>query len=403
MLGLNYASLETDNKPAVMPALDIDRLMTPGGRAEAMQMLEDTLYGPWPEGLPVSASDWRVINPDYLGRGSLEEIDITIGKGEGARTFQLVAAFPAGELASPLVLSQTFSSNCETFPDEAVTGRDGNPCTAGEMGPVAGFLITNVFGEYIAEAPVGFYFDAGLAYASFHAGDFIPDSAASAPGAMANLGGEVNPTSALMAWAYAFSAALDVLEEDPRIDTEHMSVMGHSRHGKAALLATVWDPRIEAVVAHQSGFAGSSLSRSDTGETLARMVKTYPHWLAPGAQKYAANPDLLPFDQHLLLALVAPRHLFLGNGRRDVWSDPNSSYRAAKAASAMWEAYGIEGLDGKGMRSFDPSTGIVWWLRPGGHAMVEEDIHAFIEFLSVHQLETIAATQGELPNVDGSR
>src|SRR3990167_2404432 len=86
MLGLNYASLETDNKPAVMPALDIDRLMTPGGRAEAMQMLEDTLYGPWPEGLPVSASDWRVINPDYLGRGSLEEIDITIGKGEGART-----------------------------------------------------------------------------------------------------------------------------------------------------------------------------------------------------------------------------------------------------------------------------------------------------------------------------
>ena len=72
-----------------------------------------------------------------------------------------------------------------------------------------------------------------------------------------------------MAWAYAFSAAMDVLEDDPRVDTRHTSIMGHSRHGKAALLAAVWDPRIEAVIAHQSGFAGASLSRSGTGERLA--------------------------------------------------------------------------------------------------------------------------------------
>jgi len=404
MLGLNYASLEIDNKPAPVPELDIDRLMTPEGRAEAMQMLEDTLYGPWPEGLKVSAGDWRIINPDFLGgRGSLEEIDVTIGDGPGARTFQLVAAFPAAAMANPLVISQTFSSNCASFPGEAVTSEDGDPCTAREIGPIANFLITNLFGEYIAEVPVDRYFDAGFVYASFHAGDFIPDSAARAPQAMANLGGDVNPTSTLMAWAFAFSAAMDVLEHDPRVDTHRTSVMGHSRHGKAALLATAWDPRIEAVVAHQSGFAGASLSRSGSGETLARMAKTYPHWLAPGAQKYAANPSLLPYDQHLLLALVAPRHLFLGNGRRDVWSDPNSSYRAAKAASAMWEAYGVEGLDGKGMRSFDPAAGISWWLRPGGHGIVEEDIDAFIRFLEVRGAPASAALEGELQGTGTSR
>ena len=404
MLGLNYASLETANKPAAVPGLDIDRLMTPEGRAGAMQMLEDTLYGPWPVGLPVSAGDWRIINPDFLGgRGSLEEIDITIGKGDGARTFQLVAAFPAGALAAPLIISQTFSGNCSVFPGEPVTSADGDPCSEEDESAITEFLVENLFGEFIEEAPIAAYFDAGFAYASFHAGDFIPDSTQRAPAAMAELGGEVNPTSALMAWAFAYSVAMDVLEPDQRVDAEHMSVMGHSRHGKAALLAAVWDLRVEAVVAHQSGFAGSSLSRSHTGETLARMAKTYPHWLAPGAAAYAANPDTLPFDQHLLLALVAPRRLFLGNARRDVWSDPNSSYRSAVAASAMWEALSANGLKGQDMREFDPSASIAWWLRPGGHSIIEEDIGAFIAFLKFRQAPLAASSDDELPSVDGSR
>lgn len=397
MLGLNYASLETANKPAAMPALDIPRLMTPEGRAEAMKLLEDTLYGPWPAGLPVAISDWRMINADYLeGRGTLEELDITIGRGEGARTFQLVAAFPEGAASNPLVISQTFSSNCATFPGEAVTSADGDPCTVRDFGPVTSFIVEALFGEYIAEAPIDQYFDAGFVYASFHAGDFIPDSTQRAPAALAGLGGDINPTSTLMAWAYAFSAAMDVLEADARVDTKHTSIMGHSRHGKAALLAAIWDPRIEAVIAHQSGFAGSALSRSQTGETLARMVKTYPHWLAPGAAAYAERPDTMPFDQHLVLALVAPRRLFLGNARRDVWSDPNSSYRAARAASAVWEAMGAHGLNAGGMRSFDPTDGIVWWLRPGGHSVVEEDIEAFIAFLRARPV--VAATGSGLPD-----
>jgi len=404
MLGLNYASLETGNKPAAVPALDVARLMTPDGRAEAMKMLEDTLYGPWPQGLPVSISDWRIINPDYLeGRGTLEELDITIGRGDGARTFQLVAAFPAAALANPLVLSQTFSSNCATFPGEAVTSEDGDPCTARDFGPVASFIVTQLFGEYIAEAPIGLYFDAGFVYASFHASDFIPDSTRLAPPALAGLGADVNPTSTLMAWAFAFSAAMDVLEEDPRVDTRHTSIMGHSRHGKAALLAAIWDPRIEAVIAHQSGFAGASLSRSKTGETLERMAKTYPHWLSPQAQAYAAKPDLMPFDQHLVLALIAPRRVFLGNARRDVWSDPNSSFRAAEAASAMWEAHGVRGLSESGMRNFDPAAGIVWWLRAGGHSVVDDDILAFISFLKARPATSAASMSGELPKGDSAR
>jgi dienelactone hydrolase len=387
MLGMNYASLDTDNKPAPVPALDLPAITAEGSpqREALKQKFEDVLYGPWPAGMPVSFGDWQMIDPEYLdGRGTLEEVEITIGSGDGARTFTLVAAFPKASGPVPIVISQTFADTCSVFPDEPVTNAEGQVCDGGMMEGFPGWAATQIFGTYIALAPVERYFDAGLAYASFYASDFVPDSRKKAPPTMAALGGPVNPTSALMAWAYSFSAAVDVLDADPRIDPRGIGVMGHSRHGKSALIAAVWDRRIAAVVAHQSGFAGASLSRSRTGERLDRMAKAYPHWLAPEAQDWIDRLEDIPVEQHEFLALVAPTPVLLGNGRRDVWSDPNSSFRAAEAASAAYEATGHAGLTASGMRDFDPAAGISWWLRPGGHSVVSEDIDAFTVFLHTH-------------------
>jgi len=387
MLGMNYASLETANKPAPSPALDVPAITVEGSpeREALKQKFEDVLYGPWPAGMPVSFGDWQMVDPEYLdGRGTLEEVEITIGSGEGARSFMLVTAFPNTSGPVPVVISQTFADTCSVFPDEPVTNADGEICDGAMMEGFPGWAATQIFGTYIALAPVERYFDAGLAYASFYASDFIPDRKKEAPEAMAALGGPVNPTSALMAWAYSFSAAVDVLDADPRIDPKAIGVMGHSRHGKSALIAAVWDRRIAAVVAHQSGFAGASLSRSQTGERLDRMAKSYPHWLAPQAQDWAGRLEEIPVDQHELLALAAPTPVLLGNGRRDVWSDPNSSFRAAQTASAAYEATGHAGLTASGMRDFDPAAGISWWLRPGGHSVVSEDIDAFTVFLHTH-------------------
>jgi hypothetical protein len=385
MLGLNYASLETGNKPEALPPLPAGLIAgETTARDEARALLAAALYGDWPEGLVVAKSPWRVVVEEYLGgRGSLEEADITIGRGEGARTFQLVAAFPKGARGAPLVLSQTFGSNCATFPEQPVTSGDGDACTVRDFGKFAGMLISAVFGEYIAEAPVGLYFDAGFAYASFHASDFIPDDAGKAGLAMAALGGAPNPRGALMAWAYAYSAALGVLADDPRIDENRVSLLGHSRFGKAALVAAAWDERVAAVIAHQTGFGGAALSRSTVGERLDRMIRRYPHWLGPQAAAFASEPEAMTFDQHFLLALIAPRPLFLGNARRDVWSDPNSSFRAAEAASAAWHTQGVPGqrLD---IRVFDPSARIAWFLRPGGHSVTDDDLEAFLAFLNAH-------------------
>ena len=383
MLGLNYASLETGNKPVPRPALTL-----PFDPAATRGTFEEELYGLWPAELPISASAPRVIDANYLdGRGTLEEITLTIGAGDGARSFPVVIAIPnqASERSVPLIISQTFADNCSVFPNDPVTEFGGETCSGTNMTGTIGFIATNIFGTYIAYAPIDRYFDAGLAYASFPGWSFVPDSAEAAQLVMSELSPGPQPTSALMAWAFGYHAAAGVFGEDPRIQADAIAAIGHSRYGKSALIASGWSDRIAAAIAHQSGFGGGSSSRSETGETLLRMSREYPHWLRPGLADDLTNGLDLTLDQHFLLALSAPKPIFLGNGRRDVWSDPNSSFVLALAADQIYEARGSEGLPSAAeMRDFDPSADISYWLRVGGHSVVSEDIDAFTAFMNAH-------------------
>lgn len=383
MLGLNYASLETGNKPLPTPPLTL-----PFDDIEARATLENELYGPWPRNLPVSMAPARVIDPNYLnGRGTLEEVMLTIGEGDTARKFPIVVAYPnqAQTAPVPLIISQTFADNCSVFPEDPVTAPDGSVCDGSRMTGMVGFLATNIFGTYIAYAPIDQYFEAGFAYASFYGSGFVPDSNEAAQSVMAALEPGPKPTSALMSWAYGFHAAADMLGQDQRIQSDAIAALGHSRFGKAALIASAWSNKVAAAIAHQSGFGGGSSSRSKTGETLARMAKSYPHWTRPELGSDLEAGLVLALDQHFLLALSAPKPIFLGNGRRDVWSDPNSSFRLAAAADVIYEARGLVGLPDKAeMRDFDPSADISYWLRAGGHSVVAEDIEAFIAFMSAH-------------------
>ena len=383
MLGLNYASLETENRASPQPALDAS--FDPD---QTRRTLERELYGPWPANLSITVGETRMIDDAYLGgRGTLEEVTLTLGTGDGARSFPIVLAIPnqAKSQAVPLLVSQTFSSNCAVFPDDPVSEFGGGICDGPDINGFVGFLATSIFGTYIAYAPIDRYFDAGLAYASFPGWSFVPDNDVSGPNVMADLGDSPLPTSALMAWAFGFHAAAVVLGEDDRIRDDAITAIGHSRYGKSALIASGWSDQVAGAIAHQSGFGGGSSSRSKTGETLVRMANSYPHWMRPELGPDLENGLELTLDQHFLLALSAPKPIFLGNGRRDVWSDPNSSFVLAQAADQVYETQGVDGLPERAnMRTFDPSAEISYWLRPGGHSVVSEDIDAFIAFTTAH-------------------
>jgi len=120
--------------------------------------------------------------------------------------------------------------------------------------------------------------------------------------------------------------------------------------------------------------------RDETGESLRQLVKNYPHWLKPSTSQYANVPRSLPTDSHALLAYLSPKPVLLGNARRDVWSDPEGAFQAAKwAANNTAQTFSAARLD-----DFEPKDDITIWTRPGTHGVVKEDWPAFLKFLDAH-------------------
>jgi hypothetical protein len=398
-LGLNYASLEVDNKIAGLPELEARSVSDWETReAPALRALfEKHVFGPVPVGIKSRVISRRLVDDRYKGgRGVLEEFLIELGEGEGAVQFHLALATPKNPLGpSPLIIGQTFCDNRGVFEHAGLSGpMRGRDCGMAENRSMLGAAFMFIFGDYINKAPMDDYLERGYAYANFFAPEIMPDDQQSAtkmlPGFPVGADGR-RPTGAVAAWAAGYFAALDLFDKDDRIDPKKTAVFGHSRHGKSALVAGGWDERIELVISHQSGTGGASLSREKAGETVDQIINGswlffgkldgYPHWFTPKFADYAKNTDALPVDQHALIALSAPRRVLLGNGRRDVWSDPNGAYRGAQGASPAWQAYGRNGLVQEGMKDFNPEAGIAYHLRPGGHGITRSDVDAFLAFL----------------------
>lgn len=391
-LGMRFASLKVD-PPAGVPAITATTLPEWEAQADKLRTtFAEYVYGTWPEGLAVSFGETRVADANYLGgRGRLEETQIFLGEpnADGRRpSFWLAVAYP-GDVNGPVpvIIGQTFSTNCEVFNSTAITAPNGQPCAQTELKGFTGWMVKNILGRWIAKAPIAQYFDRDYAYANFYASSIVPDGALAGAARMAayrdnNPG--ITASSALSYWGYGWSAAIDLFQQDARIDKRRIGIAGHSRHGKSALIAGAWDKRIDLVIAHQSGFGGASMNRSRTGERFDRVVKSYPHWFTPRLQDFAERPEELPVEQHQLLALIAPTPLLLGNGRRDVWSDPNSAFEAAVLADPVYRLYGKEGLGQSGLKDFNPAADLSFGLRHGAHGITPEDIEIFFAFIDAH-------------------
>jgi beta-galactosidase len=150
-------------------------------------------------------------------------------------------------------------------------------------------------------------------------------------------------TGALMAWAWGLCRGLDLAAQIPEVDESLNIVIGSSRLGKAALLAGAYDERVAVTVPNQTGGGGVDLMKRNYGETSAMMHWSLPHWFCEKFWQYEHDQTKQPFDQHLLLAAVAPRALLLECYHKK-WFDPKGEFMAAQAASCVWEK-----LTGKGL------------------------------------------------------
>ncbi|MEG0767346.1 MAG: acetylxylan esterase, partial [Clostridia bacterium] len=145
-------------------------------------------------------------------------------------------------------------------------------------------------------------------------------------------------------WAWAASRVMDVLETRAELDAKRVAVCGHSRLGKTALWCGAQDARFSCVISNDSGCAGAALHRGKIGENVAAIVKQFPFWFCAHFAQYAGREQALPFDQHFLLSLIAPRRLYVASAVQDEWADPLSEYLCCRAASAAYEGMGLQGL-----------------------------------------------------------
>ncbi len=186
---------------------------------------------------------------------------------------------------------------------------------------------------------------------------------------------------AISAWAWGYHRCVDFLIQRPEVDAKRIGVVGHSRGGKTTLLAGATDERIALTSANNSGCGGAGCHhwQGEGSENLAYILKNFPLWFSPRLQEYIGKESELPFDQHYLKALVAPRPLLTTEALGDLWANPEGTWRTHQAAR---EAY----------RFLDAEEKIGISFRDGGHRHEYEDWQVFLDFAD-WQFKGIASTR----------
>lgn len=349
------------------------------------QAFEMHLYGAMPQAAPVTLTEQASsLVHAYGERASVESWTLQTELLGAPQVFDLLVIAPAGAAGpTPVFLYPAFCPLDAVFEaDTAPAARSATPgfCEAGG-GPLAA-IAGWAFGEHIMTPPVEEILASGYALAAFLPGELMPDAREAADTFLGDETG--NPPRALMVWAWAFSRVVDALEADPRFSDAATIAFGHSRLGKSALIAAAFDPRIDLVIAHQAGTGGAALQRDGIGESVAEITRAYPHWFADAYAAFAGREAELPVDQHQLIALVAPRPVLLGNARRDAWSDPQGTWRAARGAEPVYALYGKQGLDQDRLDALNPAADIAFHMRPLTHGVRASDWRAFLDFADAH-------------------
>ena len=349
-------------------------------RPELLKLFAEQMYGKAP-GAPADLH-FKLLSEDQAAFGGLatrKEVKVCFD-ADGSHYLTLLLYVPnkrAGK--APCFLGINFFGNHTTTDDPAVSLPDSTRYRPD--------FTLDARGSQAQRWPFGYILGHGYAVATFCCEDVDPDVDDGFRNGVHGLLGPSQRDGAdwgtLAAWAWGLSRALDYLQADPDIAGDRVAVFGHSRMGKTALWAGANDPRFAMVIANAAGCGGAALSRRRYGETLRRINIRFPHWYCGNFHRYGGNEDAMPFDQHELLALIAPRPLYVESGSEDRWSDPYGEYLSLVAASPVYGLYGFDTFTDTAMPPVESPqvkgrTG--YHIRAGRHEILLYDWQQYVAF-----------------------
>lgn len=354
-------------------------------RGEIVELFATNVYGHSPA--PPKKLNYEIFDSDQNALGDKairKQVTIFFSERKDGPKEDLLLYIPKNARKPvPIFLNLSFGGNQAAATDPAIKlGTSWNPRTRQkQQNPESS--------RGRGQADTDSILAGGYAFATINYADIEPDFKGGYVSGIRPLffkPGQTEPAQgewgAIGAWAYGLSRALDYLEKDKDVDAKRVAIVGHSRLGKTALWAGAIDPRFAMVISSCSGEGGASLSRRDYGERVHNLVANFPYWFTSTYQKYTDHEDQLPVDMHELIALIAPRPVYVTGGETDRWADPKGEFLACVGAGPVYRLLSGEDLGTDQMPALDQSImkSLAFHIHTGGHAITPYDWQQFLKF-----------------------
>jgi hypothetical protein len=365
-------------------------------RPEVLSLFAEHVYGRTPDIKTKLAFELVSVEPAALeGKAIRKEVTVYLAGDRRGPSFDLLLYLPReASRPAPTFLGLNFGGNHTIEADPKIRLSQRWMRNRPDQGVVNHQATAASRGSASRRWPLAMILERGYALATIYCGDFEPDHAegwktgvraAFSPNG-ANTRWKSDDWGCIGAWAWGLSRALDYLEGEEAVDGKRVGVIGHSRLGKTALWAGAQDERFAMVISNNSGEGGAALARRRFGETTAIINSAFPHWFCARFKEYNDHEDALPVDQHLLVALMAPRPVYVASAEEDRWADPRGEFLAAKHASPVYELLGLPGLGVVKMPAPHRPVGgrVGYHLRAGRHDITAYDWEQYLNFADRH-------------------